>query len=133
MLTIGVVDGRAQDRKAGSAVRVESGCISVDGVLDEEVWRLTTPITDFIQKEPTEGVAPTDDTLAAVLATAVQPAERSHLGTQRPAPPPDAGRRGHVGPDPAHRARVNGWDQFRSITAPGWNYFIVKSLFWIPF
>jgi hypothetical protein len=30
-------------------------------------------------------------------------------------------------------ALVNAWDQFRSITAPGSNYFIVKSSFWIPF
>jgi hypothetical protein len=50
----------AQERKQAQASRVESGEIRVDGRLDENVWRLATPIADFQQKEPTEGAPPTD-------------------------------------------------------------------------
>ena len=48
-------------RKKATATRVANGSIRVDGLLDEDVWRSATPITDFIQKEPTEGAVPTDD------------------------------------------------------------------------
>lgn len=47
-------------RKQARATRVPNGSIRVDGRLDEEAWRQATPITDFVQKEPTEGAAPTD-------------------------------------------------------------------------
>src|SRR3990167_3920364 len=53
------VDGAA-NRKQASAVRVANGSIRVDGRLDDEAWQNASPITDFIQKEPVEGVAPTD-------------------------------------------------------------------------
>jgi hypothetical protein len=48
------------NRKQASAIRVPNGTIRVDGRLDDEVWQKATPITDFIQKEPTEGAKPTD-------------------------------------------------------------------------
>ena len=48
------------ERKIASAIRVANGSIRVDGRLDDEIWQTATPITDFIQKEPTEGAAPTD-------------------------------------------------------------------------
>lgn len=38
------------------------GTIEVDGRLDESDWRSAAPITDFHQKEPVEGVAPTQRT-----------------------------------------------------------------------
>jgi hypothetical protein len=50
----------AQDRKIAAALRIDAGSINVDGVLDEEIWQRASPITDFVQKEPTEGAAPTD-------------------------------------------------------------------------
>jgi hypothetical protein len=50
----------AAGRKQASAIRVPNGSIRVDGRLDDEVWQRATPITDFIQKEPTEGARPTD-------------------------------------------------------------------------
>ena len=53
------VEGAA-NRKQATATRVPNGSIRVDGRLDDEVWAKATPITDFIQKEPTEGAAPTD-------------------------------------------------------------------------
>jgi hypothetical protein len=51
----------AAPRKAANAARVAPNSIQVDGRLDEEAWRLATPITDFIQKEPVEGSAPSDN------------------------------------------------------------------------
>jgi hypothetical protein len=48
------------DRKQATAARVPNGSIRVDGRLDEEIWLKAAPITDFIQKEPTEGAPPTD-------------------------------------------------------------------------
>jgi hypothetical protein len=61
-LALGLCAGElhAQDRKTADALRVEDGTIRVDGVLDEEIWGRTAAITDFVQKEPTEGAAPTD-------------------------------------------------------------------------
>jgi hypothetical protein len=53
------VDGAAS-RKQATATRVPNGSIRIDGRLDDEVWRKAAPITDFIQKEPTEGAPPTD-------------------------------------------------------------------------
>ena len=50
----------AAARKRASAARVANDAIRVDGRLDDEAWQRATPITDFIQKEPTEGQAPTD-------------------------------------------------------------------------
>src|SRR5215218_7025007 len=48
------------NRKQATATRVPNGSIRVDGRLDDEVWQRVAPITDFIQKEPTEGAPPTD-------------------------------------------------------------------------
>src|SRR5438477_8630760 len=47
-------------RKQARAVRIASGAIRLDGRLDEEIWQTAPPIADFVQKEPVEGVAPTD-------------------------------------------------------------------------
>ena len=46
--------------KRADAVRVPEGAVRIDGRLDEMIWMTAEPITDFIQKEPDEGVAPTD-------------------------------------------------------------------------
>ena len=50
----------AGNRKQATATRVPNGSIRVDGRLDDEAWQKAAPITDFIQKEPVEGAAPTD-------------------------------------------------------------------------
>jgi hypothetical protein len=47
-------------RKQATAVRISPGAVRLDGRLDEAVWRDTTPLTDFVQKEPVEGAPPTD-------------------------------------------------------------------------
>jgi len=55
----GQTSGDAQ-RKSATAASLAGASIRVDGRLDEEVWLKATPITDFTQKEPTEGAEPTD-------------------------------------------------------------------------
>jgi len=47
-------------RKLATAVRVSEGAIRVDGRLDETEWRQVPAVTDFLQKEPVEGVPPTE-------------------------------------------------------------------------
>ncbi len=47
-------------RKQASATRVVNATLETDGRLDEEAWRLAPPVTDFVQKEPTEGAPPTE-------------------------------------------------------------------------
>jgi hypothetical protein len=46
--------------KVATAIRVANGAINLDGGLNDAVWAQAVPITDFMQKEPNEGVAPTD-------------------------------------------------------------------------
>ena len=41
--------------------------ISLDGRLEESVWQLATPITDFTQQEPNEGGVPSEETEIRVL------------------------------------------------------------------
>ena len=50
----------ADSRKQAVAIRVPTGAIDVDGRLVEDAWQKTRPITDFVQKEPTEGAMPTE-------------------------------------------------------------------------
>ena len=51
----------ATSRKEAVAARLGSASIRVDGRLDDEIWLTATPISDFVQKEPVEGAAPTDE------------------------------------------------------------------------
>lgn len=46
-------------RKQAQAVRVAGRAPVVDGRLDDSAWTQAPPITDFVQKLPTEGAAPT--------------------------------------------------------------------------
>ena len=48
--------------KAARAVEVNGERIRLDGRLDEPVWAEAAPIDDFVQKEPIEGVLPTERT-----------------------------------------------------------------------
>lgn len=50
------------------ATRMPAGTdIRLDGVLDEEVWALAQPITDFRQQEPVEGGTPSEPTEIRIL------------------------------------------------------------------
>ena len=50
------IDGRKQAR----ASRLPPGAIRLDGRLDDEAWLKAAPITEFVQAEPNEGAAPSD-------------------------------------------------------------------------
>jgi len=52
--------GATANRKQATATRVPNGSVRIDGRLDDEAWQQATPITDFVQKEPVENAAPTD-------------------------------------------------------------------------
>jgi hypothetical protein len=52
--------GESSARRPAVAVRAASGSISVDGRLNEDIWTLAPPITEFVQAEPDEG-APTTE------------------------------------------------------------------------
>jgi uncharacterized protein DUF5916 len=47
-------------RKQAVAIRAPDGAVVVDGRLDEPIWRTALFISDFVQKEPDEGAAPSD-------------------------------------------------------------------------
>jgi hypothetical protein len=51
----------AASRKRATALRAAEG-IRLDGRLDEQAWQGAPAITDFVQKEPTEGAAPSERT-----------------------------------------------------------------------
>ena len=55
-----VQDQQDNGRKQARAVRVPSRALNIDGRLDEPAWKGIAPITDFVQREPTEGARPTD-------------------------------------------------------------------------
>ena len=50
----------AQDTRQARAVRIADDAIQLDGQLSEPEWGTATAITDFVQKEPIEGAAPTE-------------------------------------------------------------------------
>ena len=43
-------------------MRIANGAVRIDGRLDEAIWRDVPAVTDFTQKEPIEGAAPSDRT-----------------------------------------------------------------------
>lgn len=48
--------------KEATALEVPSSSVRVDGRLDEAFWAQARPVVDFVQKEPIEGVAPSERT-----------------------------------------------------------------------
>lgn len=72
--------GQAQDHPLGAQVPVEGGARvaravrverapRMDGTLNDPIWQLATPITDFRQREPFEGQRATESTEVRVLYT----------------------------------------------------------------
>ncbi|HEX2095448.1 MAG TPA: DUF5916 domain-containing protein [Longimicrobiaceae bacterium] len=55
-------DAAPAGRKQIRAARIEGRPPSVDGRLEEEVWRSAPVLADFVQKEPVEGAAPSERT-----------------------------------------------------------------------
>jgi hypothetical protein len=55
-------------RPSMQALRIPDGMqVRLDGNLDEDVWALAQPITDFRQQEPVEGAVPSEPTEIRVL------------------------------------------------------------------
>ena len=46
--------------KVARAVRVPNGSIHLDGRPDEAIWESAPPVSDFVQKEPVYGIAPSE-------------------------------------------------------------------------
>jgi len=61
-----LVDRTANDNVTVRAVRLDAP-LKVDGHLDEEIYALVQPITDFIQQEPREGTPATEKTDAWIF------------------------------------------------------------------
>ena len=57
--TVGAQDA-PRARPQARAVRVVAGAIRVDGTLGEAAWQLAPPVTEFLQREPSEGEPPRD-------------------------------------------------------------------------
>jgi len=57
----------AGSAKLAEAFRISSSQVSFDGALDDLVWQRATFISDFVQKEPTEGAVPSERTEVAFL------------------------------------------------------------------
>jgi hypothetical protein len=59
-------EGEACEGKNASILRLGAGeKFDLDGKLDEEFWKRAVYISDFVQREPVEGVLPTDSTKVA--------------------------------------------------------------------
>ncbi|MCM2271273.1 MAG: carbohydrate binding family 9 domain-containing protein [candidate division Zixibacteria bacterium] len=56
-----------RSHKQIKAIRVSGSSPRVDGRLDDPVWTLASFASDFLQKDPTEGAPPTDQTEVAVI------------------------------------------------------------------
>ena len=56
----GGLSARGSIPKEATALEVPSSSVRVDGRLDEAFWAQASPVVDFVQKEPIEGVAPSE-------------------------------------------------------------------------
>ncbi|HLM69302.1 MAG TPA: hypothetical protein VK358_17310, partial [Longimicrobium sp.] len=61
-LFIRSADAQTPARKQQQAVRITGAAPQVDGRLDDAAWAAAPVMSDFVQKEPVEGAAPTDRT-----------------------------------------------------------------------
>ncbi|MDQ3515639.1 MAG: carbohydrate binding family 9 domain-containing protein, partial [Gemmatimonadota bacterium] len=53
-------DTSARLNKSVTAARISNGSVRLDGKLDEAIWANVPATTDFLQKQPVEGAAPSD-------------------------------------------------------------------------
>jgi hypothetical protein len=58
--------GAQESLRTAEAIRVEQAP-KLDGTLDDPLWRQATPLSNFLQREPFEGQAPTEKTEVRVL------------------------------------------------------------------
>ena len=70
MLFVSLLPAQAQSlasAKQARATRVPNGAIKLDGQIDDAAWQKAAPITDFVQKEPNEGAAPSEPTEVRIV------------------------------------------------------------------
>src|SRR5450759_5269815 len=60
--------GAQEPLRTAQASRVDRAP-KMDGTLDDPLWQQATPITNFLQREPYEGQAPTEPTEVRILYT----------------------------------------------------------------
>ena len=58
--------GAQEPARTAKATRIDRAP-KLDGTLDDTEWQLATPITDFLQREPFEGLTPTEKTEVRIL------------------------------------------------------------------
>ena len=68
--------GTQEPLRIAQASRVDRAP-KMDGTLDDPLWQQATPITNFLQREPYEGQAPTEQTEVRILYT--KPVSYTHL------------------------------------------------------
>src|SRR5688500_4092228 len=57
---------KASGARVASAMRA-TAVPTIDGKLDEKAWEASSPITDFVQHEPSEGAQPSEATDVRIL------------------------------------------------------------------
>jgi hypothetical protein len=93
----------ADSPRQATIVRVDGGAIRVDGRLDDQAWRSAIAVTDFTQKEPTEG-APASQQMEVRFAYddgAVYVGARMYSDNPSTIQAP-LGRRDNLGPQAEH-------------------------------
>lgn len=60
--------GSQEPLRTAQAIRIDQAP-KMDGSLDDPLWQKATPITNFLQREPYEGQAPTEQTEVRILYT----------------------------------------------------------------
>src|SRR5437868_1744711 len=74
LLSAGTLSGQSQTPVTPQALRIANAVRvdhspRMDGTIDDPLWRLAEPITNFAQREPYEGQPPTERTEVRVLYT----------------------------------------------------------------
>src|SRR5438045_9019523 len=74
LLSAGTLSGQSQTPVTPQALRIANAVRvdhspRMDGTIDDSLWRLAEPITNFAQREPYEGQQPTERTEVRVLYT----------------------------------------------------------------
>ncbi len=72
------------NRKKITAVKINGELIRVDGRLDDFIWKTAIFVSDFLQKEPTEGGQPVDSTRIAIAYDDNAIYIGAHLYSQKP-------------------------------------------------
>ena len=65
--TLNAQEQTTKEKRTINTTKIEQNKIILDGVLDEDEWRLVSPATNFIQRDPNEGTPSTEKTEVYVI------------------------------------------------------------------